>query len=202
MSRETLDIVFLVGLGTACAIRFCYVRRSRRRGAVQCVAVPFEWPFMVLVASGMFFLPLTYVFGPWLEFADYGLPAWTGPVGTALFAAALWLLWRSHADLRHNWSAELRVAEGHALVTHGAYRRIRHPMYAAHLLWALAQPLLLHNWLAGPLFLTAFIPICLRRIPREERMMLEHFGDEYRDYMARTGRIIPPLPRRRGPRSR
>jgi protein-S-isoprenylcysteine O-methyltransferase Ste14 len=29
------------------------------------------------------------------------------------------------------------------------------------------------------------------RIPREERMMLEEFGEEYRIYMKRTGRLLP-----------
>jgi hypothetical protein len=31
------------------------------------------------------------------------------------------------------------------------------------------------------------------RVPKEEQMMLEQFGDEYRDYMKRTGRYLPPL---------
>jgi protein-S-isoprenylcysteine O-methyltransferase Ste14 len=34
-------------------------------------------------------------------------------------------------------------------MTHGVYRLIRHPMYAAIWLLSLAQGLLLHNWLAG-----------------------------------------------------
>jgi protein-S-isoprenylcysteine O-methyltransferase Ste14 len=58
-------------------------------------------------------------------------------------------------------------------------------------LWAVAQPLLLHNWIAGFGLILLFIPLYLIRVPREERMMLEHFGDEYRDYMRRTGRIFP-----------
>ena len=36
------------------------------------------------------------------------------------------------------------------LVTNGIYRRIRHPMYSAFWLWAIAQALLLPNWIAGP----------------------------------------------------
>ena len=32
-----------------------------------------------------------------------------------------------------------------------------------------------------------------RRIGREERMMLEAFGDDYRGYVARTARIIPGI---------
>ena len=58
-----------------------------------------------------------------------------------------------------------------------------------------AQALLLHNWLVGPLGLLSFAPVFFCRVPHEEQMMLDHFGDEYRAYMARTGRVIPRLGR-------
>jgi len=67
-------------------------------------------------------------------------------------------------------------------------------MYAAHLLWAIAQGLLLENWLAGWAFLVISVPFYLLRVPKEEKMMLEQFGQEYRQYISRTGRIIPYFP--------
>ena len=73
----------------------------------------------------------------------------------------------------------------------GVYRFVRHPMYAAHLLWAVAQVLLIPNWITGPAMLVFFVPMYLVRVPREERMMLEHFGDAYRRYRARTGAVLP-----------
>jgi protein-S-isoprenylcysteine O-methyltransferase Ste14 len=85
------------------------------------------------------------------------------------------------------------MRQDHELVTTGIYTHIRHPMYAAHLLWAVAQPLLLHNWLAGPGALVFFVPFLLIRISREELTMLDAFGQEYRAYVNRTGRLIPPL---------
>jgi len=39
--------------------------------------------------------------------------------------------------------------------------------------------------------------IFLTRIPREEKMMLERFGDEYREYQERTGRFLPRMRRPR-----
>ena len=42
---------------------------------------------------------------------------------------------------------------------------------------------LLANWIAGP--------ACLVRVPREERMLLDHFGEAYRAYSTRTGRVVP-----------
>jgi len=136
---------------------------------------------------------ILYVLTPWFDFADYRLPVWSGPVGIGVFAAALLLLWRSHADLGRNWSVTLQIREGHSLVTRGVYRYVRHPMYAAHWLWGIGQALLLQNWIAGPPVLVVFLALCLLRIPREEGMMLDHFGQEYRRYMARTGRFIPRL---------
>ena len=68
-------------------------------------------------------------------------------------------------------------------------------MYAAHLLWALAQPLLLWNWLAGLSLLANFLPLYLVRVPQEEKMMLDSFGEAYRAYMDRTGRVIPRFSR-------
>ncbi len=82
---------------------------------------------------------------------------------------------------------------GHTLVAEGVYRTIRHPMYASQMLLGVAQILLLQNWIAGPAGLLLFLPLYWVRVPREEQMMLDQFGADYRAYMARTGRILPRL---------
>ena len=80
---------------------------------------------------------------------------------------------------------------GSELVTTGPYRWVRHPMYAAIWLWSLAQGLMLANWLAGWAAVATLAPLYWIRTPREERMMIAQFGDAYRDYMTRTGRLVP-----------
>ncbi len=85
-------------------------------------------------------------------------------------------------------SPGLQIRKDHRLVTAGVYELVRHPMYSAHLLWAAAQLLLLQNAIAGPAFLVASLPLYAARIPREEEMMLDQFGDEYRRHAERTGR--------------
>jgi protein-S-isoprenylcysteine O-methyltransferase Ste14 len=66
-------------------------------------------------------------------------------------------------------------------------------MYAAFILFGVAQALLLPNWLAGGSALVAVAILCVIRIPNEEAMMCEFFGREYRNYMKRTGGVIPRL---------
>jgi protein-S-isoprenylcysteine O-methyltransferase Ste14 len=64
----------------------------------------------------------------------------------------------------------------------------------SQLLWVIAQILLLQNWLAGPLDLLFFIPFYFLRVPTEEKMLLEAFGDPYREYMKKVGGVLPKLP--------
>jgi protein-S-isoprenylcysteine O-methyltransferase Ste14 len=103
--------------------------------------------------------------------------------------SVLWTHWR--CALGRNWSISLDVRENHELVSNGIYQRVRHPMYSAFWLWAIAQALLLPNWIAGFAGLAGFAILFFDRVAREERMMLETFGDSYRTYMARTGRVFP-----------
>lgn len=122
-----------------------------------------------------------------------GAKGWIGGIGATILASAVWLFWRSHADLGRNWSPSLQLREEHQLVTTGVYRSIRHPMYASQWLWSVAHPLLLQNWIARWSSLLLFLPLYLSRVPREEQMMLERFGEAYRAYMRRTGCVIPRL---------
>lgn len=184
------EVIFFVGFIAGSVIRKIYTSRCRHGKAVRKHKDIVD--ITLIGAAGLAMAaPLFYLFTPWLNFADYHLPAWLGWIGTAVFAMALLLLWRSHADLGRNWSAILQIKLEHTLVTNGIYRHIRHPMYAAHLLWAIAQGLLLENWLAGWAFLVVFVPLYLIRAPKEEQMMLEQFDEQYRHYITRTGGIIP-----------
>lgn len=192
MFNSQFKIVYFVGLIVATIIRKAYTSRYIREPATVRRKSPTD-AILVGINGFAMLLPLIYVLTPWLDFADYSIPVWTGWVGTGIFAAFCLMLWRSHADLGRQWTPFLELRERHELVTNGVYGRVRHPMYAAHLLWAVAQPLMLQNWIAGPVFLVSFLPMYLYRVPREEQMMLEEFGEEYRAYMSVTGRMWPRL---------
>ena len=66
-------------------------------------------------------------------------------------------------------------------------------MYSAFWLWAFAQALLLPNWVAGLSGIVGFGILFFGRVSREERIMLDTFGDQYREYMVRTYRVLPKI---------
>lgn len=47
------------------------------------------------------------------------------------FLIGLIIFWLSHQSLAEYWSVMLELKEHHRLMTHGIFRRIRHPMYLA-----------------------------------------------------------------------
>jgi len=150
-----------------------------------------ELALLGISLAGLGIIPFAYVVAHVLRFADYPEVPVLSYLGIAADCASLWLFYRTHHDLGHNWSVSLDLRERHTLVTTGIYAMVRHPMYSGFWLMALAQALLLPNWIAGPAGLVGFGTLFFGRVGREEDMMIAAFGDEYRAYMARTARVVP-----------
>jgi protein-S-isoprenylcysteine O-methyltransferase Ste14 len=146
---------------------------------------------LLSIAWAAFFLPLIWIATPVFAFADYPLRPIPLLAGALCLALGLWLFYRSHEDLGTNWSITLEVRENHQLITHGVYRRVRHPMYLALLIHAAGQALALPNWLAGPSYGVAMVLLFALRVGSEERIMIEEFGKDYQAYMATTKRLVP-----------
>jgi protein-S-isoprenylcysteine O-methyltransferase Ste14 len=135
-------VIYIVTRGRFASLTKDNESMERRMGLQEMVLLP-----AMLITSLLF--PVIYLFTPLFSFANYELPDWIHCCGLAIMVAGLWLFWRSHADLGFNWSATLELRKSHAIIKHGVYRRIRHPMYAAIWLFSIAQASLLDNWLAG-----------------------------------------------------
>ena len=192
MNPWVAKVVVLAAALTMIAIRAPHGRRSRNVKVIRSHKTLLDTGLLVLAWIG-FFMPLIWLASPVFSFAEY--PLRPGPLvaGVICLVIGLWLFYRSHADLGTNWSITLEVREQHQLITQGVYRRIRHPMYLALLLYSVGQALVITNWVAGPANLIAFAILLALRVRAEERMMFEGFGDEYAAYSARTKRLIPGI---------
>jgi len=192
MFNSTFKVIYAILYLLATIIRKIFTSKNRKMDFVTHRKSTGDFILLFFDGIGMI-IPLIYVFSSWLDFADYYLPAWIGWAGTGLFVFAIWVLYLSHAALGKNWTPVLAIQKEHTLVTSGIYAYIRHPMYATHILWAIAQVLMLHNWIAGYSFFVVMIPHYLVRVGREEKMLQDHYGQKYKDYAERTGRIFPKL---------
>ncbi|HSQ61115.1 MAG TPA: isoprenylcysteine carboxylmethyltransferase family protein [Acidobacteriota bacterium] len=178
----------------ALAVSGYHRRRAHRSGG----RIPrrLEGP-RVIVLRILFALPLyaallAYLIEPrWMAWASFALP---GAIRWSAVAAAFGLIpvlvWIFRI-LGTNVSETVLTREGQRLVTHGPYRWVRHPLYAAGLALLLCLGLIAANWLLLGLTAAAGAAIARLVVPEEERALLAAFGSEYEAYRERTGRFLP-----------
>lgn len=142
--------------------------------------------FFALIA----FLLMYFAGAGWINAFSFPLPDWLRWAGFVIgLVTVLFWTW-VQVTLDTQWSPQLQLTKEHHLITTGPYARIRHPLYAGMCGWFVALSLLTANWIFVGACLLTFAGL-LWRIPREEQMMLEAFGDEYQQYMNHTGRFFP-----------
>lgn len=174
-------------------IRYRYARRSTRTPVLRSARGPRETALLLISLCGLGVLPLLYVATGLPRFADYAFHAGQAWLGLLAAIVSLVMFRLTHRALGRNWSVSLDVRVDHKLITDGIYQSVRHPMYSAFWLWAVAQALLLPNWVAGFSGIVGFGILFFGRVAREERIMLDAFGDQYRAYMSRTRRVLPKI---------
>jgi protein-S-isoprenylcysteine O-methyltransferase Ste14 len=191
MSRLVAEWIWLIGGVLWFVIRYPYQRRSRKIKVARSAGGRRDQLLLASSLTGLAIIPLIYFVTGQPRFADYRFAPLWGWVGVLLMVAALALLYETHRQLGRNWSVTLDTRKKHKLVDSGLYAHIRHPMYSAFWLLALAQAALLANWVAGFSGIVGWGILFFLRVGREERLMIDTFGNEYRDYMRRTKRVIP-----------
>ena len=127
-----------------------------------------------------------------MAWASMPLPTWLRWAGVAVCVTTLALLAWTLRDLGRNLTDTVVTRQAATLVTHGAYRWVRHPFYACMALMILGNALMAANWFmlaAGAVVLSLIVV----RTKTEEEKLVARFGDAYRSYMKRTGRFVPRL---------
>jgi protein-S-isoprenylcysteine O-methyltransferase Ste14 len=139
-------------------------------------------------------LPLFgYLINPdWVTWARVQLPDWlrwlAALVAVSLIPMFYWVL----SNIGNNISPVQTTRQNHKLITSGPYHYIRHPLYTFGFVFMVAITLLTGLWWLAVAALPPLL-ILLWRTPIEEQRLIETFGDEYREYMKRTGRFFPRL---------
>lgn len=133
----------------------------------------------------------------WMSWSALPFPAWLRWLGVGIALTGFALLQWAQQALGNNWSDEIKLVAGQQVVIQGPYRWVRHPIYAAFLLILGSLLLISANWFIGGLWLALTAVDVSARIRTEEAMLLNRFGERYRSYMQRTGRLLPRIAKRR-----
>lgn len=191
MTPTIAKTIFILMTVAWYAVRLPHELRARKTPVARSARDRRELTLLLIGFVGLGILPWVYVFTGFPRAADYPFSPAQVWLGVVAAVAAIAVFYFTHRDLGRNWSVSLDVRRDHKLITGGVYRLVRHPMYSAFWLWALAQALLLPNYAAGLSGLVTFGLLYFMRVGREEQLMLDTFGEEYRGYMARTKKLIP-----------
>ena len=186
-------LVWLATCITVKRIRAPFEKDSKEETFLKHHQAGIDTIIMLVFLMGGGIIPMAHLATGVLAFANYPLPVWAPALSFLGLVPGVVLFRASHVDLGRNWSVATELREGHILVTTGVYKHVRHPMYSALWLIFSTYPLLLHNWIAGLSSVAGFAVLYSVRVPYEERMMHERFGEEYASYMQRSGRLWPPL---------
>jgi protein-S-isoprenylcysteine O-methyltransferase Ste14 len=139
----------------------------------------------------LFIATLAYVISPsTVEWASFPLPVWFRWVGIVTGILCSLLMYWTLNSLGKNLTDTVVTRVEATLVTQGPYRWVRHPFYVTTALLMASVTVLAANWLIGAASVLV-LGLLAVRTPKEERMLIEKFGQQYRDYMEKTGRFFP-----------
>jgi protein-S-isoprenylcysteine O-methyltransferase Ste14 len=105
--------------------------------------------------------------------------------GLVVYAAGCVLRIGPMFALGNRFRAPWTTQEQHCLVTTGFYRYIRHPSYLGAILAVLGWFLVFRCWI-GFVACLLLVPLAIREIRKEEKMLVDEFGEQYADYQKRT----------------
>jgi len=148
-------------------------------------------PLLVFLVTGFVVAVLDFIFLQNLTFQVFAL------AGLCLLLIGGYLRFKARLNLRKKAgfsslasTARLQIVENHRLVKDGFYKHVRHPIYLGEILRNFGFGLIFSS-IYGVLCIAVGTVFLLLRIRTEEKMLVEVFGEDYKEYQRHTKRIIP-----------
>lgn len=187
----------LIAIGLTFIVVGGYHRIQSQRSGERLDRTKEGWPILIGIRLlGLLTVGSTaaWLWRPdWFQWASRSISIGLRWIGVAGFACAVaWLIWMFHT-LGSNLTDTVVTRRDAHFVDRGPYRFVRNPMYTGVLMVSMSLGVALGTWLlplAGSVVFTLFA----LRTRTEEKYLIERFGNQYRDYMARVGRFFPKLP--------
>ncbi|MDH5406187.1 MAG: isoprenylcysteine carboxylmethyltransferase family protein [Candidatus Aminicenantes bacterium] len=191
MTKGIAGLVFLITSVAYCSAEAVFLRQLRRsrprpykKGGNNLLILYLTLGLVAGVSIGSFYGDFLLFQRGW---AVLGIAGWV------LLYSGLILRLVSIGTLRRHYTHSIAILEGHRLIKEGIYRYIRHPGYLSLLLVFLGIPLAFGSWVGLIIYGGLAIPLIIHRIRLEERLLEEHFREEYATYKEKTPCLFPFL---------
>jgi protein-S-isoprenylcysteine O-methyltransferase Ste14 len=115
-----------------------------------------------------------------------------GLTGLALSVLGLIIACWARYLLGNNWSVSVQKKDDHELISNGVYKLVRHPIYTGLLLMFLGNAVIVGSWRGLIAVLIVFISFWFK-LKKEEKWLIEIFGNQYLEYMTKSKALIPWL---------
>jgi protein-S-isoprenylcysteine O-methyltransferase Ste14 len=96
-------------------------------------------------------------------------------------------------QLKQFGSGVLTIEDNHQLITTGIFRFIRHPIYAGGIIGVFGFYFAFHSLIVLIVLTITYFIIFRHRLLFEEKLLVEEFGEDYREYVKQTKKLIPYL---------
>jgi protein-S-isoprenylcysteine O-methyltransferase Ste14 len=190
--RILAGLILFTGIGIS-----SYFRRKADRESREKISRNVDGSAMMTVIKigglVLWLSPLVYLINPqWMAWSKIGLPDWVRWLGVGIGILCIVGIYWLFSSIGSGITPTSATRKQHTLVTSGPYRWVRHPLYTVGSSMFISFGMMAANWFIAALGILTFILMAIRT-PKEEANLIEKFGDEYRDYMKRTGRFFPKL---------
>jgi protein-S-isoprenylcysteine O-methyltransferase Ste14 len=166
--------------------------RQERRAALRKEGWSIIFTFIMTWYGNIIVVALYLLDPPWMLWSYLSLPLELRVLGLVLAIFLVPYTYWTGRVLAENYSYTTEIQEAQTLITTGPYNRVRHPIYSSAIFFLASLVLVSDNWLFLIVLVLA-LPGLYNRMKREEKMMMDEFGDEYRAYMEKTGRVFPKV---------
>ena len=190
--RILAAIILFTGMGIS-----IYFRRKADKNTGEKVSRKVDGnAMMTIIKLGGLILwlsPLVYLINPaWMNWSKLGLPEWARWLGIGFGILCVMGIYWLFSSIGSGITPTSATRQEHKLATNGIYRWVRHPLYTIGSSMFVAFGMMADNWFIAALGILAFIAMAIRT-PKEEANLIEKFGNEYRNYMKKTGAFLPKL---------
>ena len=193
MNETIFRILAAVILFTGTGISTYFRRKADRDSGEKLSRKADGTPMMMVIRIGGLILwlsPLVYLINPaWMAWSKLGLPEWARWLGVGIGILCAFGIYWLFSSIGSGITPVSATRKEHKLSTRGIYRWVRHPLYTIGSSFIVSFGMMADNWFIALMGMLAFIGMAIRT-PKEEANLIEKFGDEYREYMKRTGRFF------------